>query len=409
MLAAVALVAGFATAQGDPVINEIYYDSPGTDEGTFTEVLATPGTVMDGYALVGVNGNGGVDYCTVLLDGMVVPDDGYLVIAEDETCPDYDYIDSGVDWQNGPDEVELRYHYEVLQYDVIDSICYGYSEDLDCEGATNGPDVASGNSISRCPDGQDTDNNEDDTAETVPTPGGENDCVGPDPEDMTLCEAVSLDGNGFAIHYGEFVHIIEPLIVLNDDGIYASGHVENAATDGECCVYLFDFDYDPVLMAGDEVDVIGTIAFYNGKLEISGPGIEIEVLSSGNPLPEPDAISTEELAVNGNDYESCLISLCGLTIVGGDPWPEEGSNANVQVADETGIPVTLRVDRDTDIDGSPPPEEPFACIGIGGQYDSSDPYTEGFQILPRSLEDIDGGMPSPAHEGSWGGIKVLFK
>ncbi|MBD3235354.1 MAG: hypothetical protein GF330_01455, partial [Candidatus Eisenbacteria bacterium] len=322
VLAVLALSTGVVSAQEFtfPIINEILYDGDGADTGMFTEIGAPAGMSMDGFALVGINGSNGEEYRTVYLDGMVVPDDGYLVIAQDETCPDYDYIDSGMDWQNGADEVELRLYFGD-DYDLYDAICYGFSENLDCEGGTNGPDTASGLSISRCPDGQDTDDNEADTAETTPTPGVENDCGVEPPTEYDLCEAVMTDDNGFPVHFEEFVHITSPLIVLNDDGTYDPGRLEAAATDGECCVYLFDFDYNPGLMAGDEIDVTGTIDFYNGKLEISSPGLEIVVLSSGNPLPEPELITTEELATNGEDYESCLIQCCGLTILGGDPWP----------------------------------------------------------------------------------------
>lgn len=409
LLATMTIVAGVAAAQEFtvPIINEILYDGPGADAGMFTEIGAPPGMSMDGFALVGVNGNGGVDYVTVSLDGMVVPDDGYLVIAQDETCPNYDYIDTGVEFQNGADEVELRLYFGD-EYDLYDGICYGYSEDLDCEGGTNGPDVSSGSSISRCPDGQDTDDNEFDTAEATPTPGEENDCGEEPPVDMTLCDAIELDANGFPMHIGVFVHITDPLIVLNDDGVYSAGNLDCGATEGECCVNLFDFNIDPGLMSGDEVDVIGTVAFYNGKTEISGPGIEVVVLSSGNPLPEPQHITTEELFVNGEDYESCLISLCGLTIVGGD-WPAEGSNANIDIVDDSGIPTVMRIDKETDIDGSTPPVEPFSVIGIGGQYDSSEPYDTGYQVFPRSLEDIEGEDPSPTRDGSWGEIKAIFK
>jgi hypothetical protein len=71
--------------------------------------------------------------------------------------------------------------------------------------------------------------------------------------------------------------------------------------------------------------------------------------------------------------------------------------------------VTLRIDRDTDIDGSPQPHEPFSMCGLGGQYDSSAPYDGGYQILPRSLDDVDCGGPSPTRDGSWGELKHIFR
>ncbi len=403
VFAALALVAGAASAQ-DLVINEIYYDGPGTDTGTFTEILGPGGFDLTGYTLVGVNGNGGTEYATVLLDGYTIPADGYFVICEDSTLVEADAIDPLVDWQNGPDQVVLK---DPTGY-PIDSICYGYSEALVCEGGTNGPDVAGGSSISRCPDGTDTDDNEADTEETTPTPGMANECLGPiEPEEMSVCEVMELDADGFPVHFGTWVHLTSTVIVLNDDGTVGQGRIDCAVTDGECCTYLFDFNYYIELNEGDELDVTGTVDFYNGKVEITGLADGIEIISTGNPLPEPQNISAEELNVNGNDYESCLILIDHLSITGGDPWPEEGSNANVEVTDETGT-VILRIDADTDIDGTEPPAEPLTVVGFSGQYDYESPYFEGFQIQPRKLADLYQDF-TPTSTKSWGEIKDMFK
>lgn len=399
---ALCAIIGVVPAVQALVVNEIYYDGPGTDAGTFTEILGEPGFVLDGYSLVGVNGSDGLDYRTILMDGMVIPADGRLVIGQDTTVPDADYINTGVDWQNGPDQVQIRFGAT-----IVDGICYGEAALLNCEGGTWGPDVAAGHSISRCPDGRDTDNNQADTAETLPTPGVTNDCPSL-PVDMPLCEVVALDADGFPIHYGELVHITDPLLILNDDGTFTVGSLDAAATGGGCCVNLFDFNVNPGLMSGDEIDMTGTVNFYNGKVEIGSPGTTVVLLSSGNPLPDPTVITTEELALNGNAYEDCLISIDCLTIMGGT-WPAEGENANIDVADQTGVIITLRIDMDTNIDGSPQPDQPFRCIGIAGQYDTTSPYFEGFQIMPRSIDDIEGGVPSPAIESSWGEIKTIFK
>lgn len=40
-------------------INEILYDTPGTDHGTFTEIMGEPGTSLDNVYLVGMNGSDG--------------------------------------------------------------------------------------------------------------------------------------------------------------------------------------------------------------------------------------------------------------------------------------------------------------------------------------------------------------
>ena len=47
----------------------------------------------------------------------------------------------------------------------------------------------------------------------------------------------------------------------------------------------------------------------------------------------------------------------------------------------------MRIDSDTDIDGSPEPVWPVDIIGLGSQFDSSVPYDGGYQILPRYYAD----------------------
>jgi hypothetical protein len=389
VLAASAGIAGATPAM--VMINEIFYDSTiSSDGGTFTELLGDPGTALDGYTLVGVNGNDGLDYATLSLNGMVIPADGRLVIAKDNTVPNYDYISTTVDWQNGPDEVELR-----LGADVIDGICYGYAALLNCEGGTNGPDVAAGNSISRCPDGQDTNDNLEDTAETLPTPGALNGCPTP-PVELELCEALAMDQTGQPIHLGQLVHITSPLTVLSDDDNFSLSNLDIYATDGACCVNVFATGMDPVLSVGDWIDVTGTVTLYFGKFEISSPGCVVTFLSGGHPIPDPEEITTEELALHEKDYEGCLVSICGLRSTGtGDSWPISGSNANYVVQDATAVPITLRVDKETDIDGTPAPVEPFTAIGVVGYYSGG--TTPPAQIMPRQRADVLDGVDC-AHE-----------
>jgi hypothetical protein len=371
------------------VINEIYYDSASTDVHTFTEILGPPGMAMDGYALVNVRGTDGTDYRSVPLTGMVIPADGRLVIAQDNGVPNYDYINTGVDWLNTPAELELR-----QGTTVIDGICYGYSQFLNCEGGTNGPDVAAGSSISRCPDGRDTNNNFADTAETTTTPGTANTSCPSLPVDMALCEALRLDGSGNPVHQGALVHITSPLTVLSDDDNFSLTNLDVYATDGDCCVNVFAYGQDPVLAVGDWIDVTGTVTIYFGKFEISTPGCVVNFLSGGHPLPVPQEITTQELATNEKDYEGCLVSICGLHSTGtGDPWPLMDSNANYVVEDATLVPITLRVDKETDLDGSPVPVEPFTAIGLVGYYNSgTTPYA---QLMPRARADVHDGADCP--------------
>jgi hypothetical protein len=53
----------------------------------------------------------------------------------------------------------------------------------------------------------------------------------------------------------------------------------------------------------------------------------------------------------------------------------------------------LRIDADVNLFSQPAPVGPFDVIGIGGQFDNSSPFTAGYQLLPRYIQDIVVAVP----------------
>lgn len=414
--------AGSATAQ--IVINEVFYDGPSTDTNTWVELKGTPGMSLDGYAVVGVNGNGGVDYNTIALTGYAIPADGYFLICQNASDPGgADLVTNLVDYQNGPDSIQLR-----LGAAVIDAVGYqahGPNDIFAGEGSP-APDQTPPNSLARCPDGFDSNENSTDfRLDPTPTPGiandascpqgqgacclasgacvvvtrtecdtqggnylGDNTSCSPYPcpaQQVTLCQIAADDGNGVSLLEGRLVETEG--IALTDGNTWSPTTQEFQITDGDCCIDVFGGTPNPLVRIGDRVRVIGTVQGFNGKTEITSPGLIVTILSNGNPLPPPAEITTFELSMNGEPYESCLFRINCVQIVGGDPWPADGVNANIVIDDGSG-PVTMRIDRDTDIDGTPAPVTAFSVIGVGDQFDTSSPYTEGYQIKPRFVADI---------------------
>jgi hypothetical protein len=237
------------------------------------------------------------------------------------------------------------------------------------------------------------------------------------PADKTLCEIAATDPvTGIPLLQGAYVHCSG--LALCSSGTWQTTNIEFQITDGQCCVTVFKSGATtPVVNQGDQVQVVGTVGQFNGKEEILNSIITIQ--SSGNPLPWPEVITTHELAENGENYEGCLIETRCVQIVGGNPWPAAGSNATIQIDDGSG-PADLWIDRDTDIDGSPQPTGHFTVVGIDNQFDTTQPYTAGYQIEPRSLSDLStcegaccssGGVCSIQMEtvceqasGTWAGI-----
>ena len=387
-LAACALFASLAAAQ-TIVINEIVYDSNGTDVDTWCELKGTPGMSLDGYKLVGVNGNGGVDYATIDLTGFSVPADGYFVIAQRATSvPSPEMVSALVDFQNGPDSVQLRKD-DGSGPVVIDAVGYQTHTGTDTfagEGSP-APDQTPPASLGRCPDGADSQNNSVDfVLDVTPTPGTPNDgsCSGPVPTDVTICQIAADDANGVPVLNLQYVRFEG--VVTTPSGTWSPTTQQFSLTDGTCCTTVFGGTLTPFVNIGDRVRVVGTVTGFNGLTEVTSPNLTVTFLSSGNAVPPPMPVTTFEFAVNGEMYESCIVQLNCVNIISGT-WPLVGQDQNLVVDDGSG-PAALRIDKDTNIPGSPQPSGPFTVIGLGGQFDTSSPYSDGFQLQPRTLDDL---------------------
>ena len=170
-VAAAAFLAA-APAASQVRIQEVLYDGAGSDVvDVFTELSGPPGTSLDGWSLVGVNGGDGEPYRTVDLSGAAIPADGILVVAASKANPGLAVIrdlTGSVDWQNGPDAVQLRDPND----QIVDALQFGDAGAFNAGEGTPAPTTPAGHSLSRDAAGTDTgDNAADFSVLQVPTPG----------------------------------------------------------------------------------------------------------------------------------------------------------------------------------------------------------------------------------------------
>ncbi|MFD2786059.1 T9SS type A sorting domain-containing protein [Hymenobacter rubripertinctus] len=147
------------------------------------------------------------------------------------------------------------------------------------------------------------------------------------------------------------------------------------------------------LTEGDSVLVAGTLDQFNGLTQISLT--DLTSLGRAKKLYTPRVVTT---ALTENE-ESELIRIPGpLTSVDPTQWmtTATGSGYTVDVVDAKGVAYQVRVNKGTTLYNQPAPAGPFSLTGIGGQFDNTSPYTEGYQILPRSLTDLVLGKREPA-------------
>ncbi len=135
---------------------------------------------------------------------------------------------------------------------------------------------------------------------------------------------------------------------------------------------------------GDEIIVTGTITQFNGLLQIEPT--EIQLLSSDNDLIGPQVVTTLD-----ESTESHFVKIENATIVNPDDWQGDGGSFNVDFMLSSGNVVTIRIDGDTETAdwAEGPVTGVWNILGIGGQYDNSEPYTEGYQMFPRRISDFE--------------------
>jgi len=132
---------------------------------------------------------------------------------------------------------------------------------------------------------------------------------------------------------------------------------------------------------GDLISVKGTIEQFNGLTEIL-PEAQITILSTGNALmpvqqvtgPLHEALESTLVGVNG-------LSVDSIVSTGSSGWNLFGTNG-------MGVGFLVRLDADVFADISSYEGQVLDVTGIVGQFDSSEPYTDGYQVQPRGPQDM---------------------
>lgn len=136
---------------------------------------------------------------------------------------------------------------------------------------------------------------------------------------------------------------------------------------------------------GDKISLSGFIGQFNGLIQMLPTSIT--KLSSNNSLVSPQTVTNAD-----ESTESSLITILNLTLVDPAEWDTTGNAAGFTVravsAANPNDTVFIRIDNNTDLYLHTVPPQPFNLTGIGGQFDSSSPYTSGYQVSPRYLDDI---------------------
>ncbi len=149
---------------------------------------------------------------------------------------------------------------------------------------------------------------------------------------------------------------------------------------------------------GDRLVVTGTVGQYKGTTQLNLNDLAADItLLDGGRIINAKTLSLEDYLMDPEKYEGQLIKIEGIAPTSdANSWPESGSNANIAMWNgNPSAMVTLRVDKDTDLDENPAPVFPANIMGIAAQYSNATPANDGYQIMPNMYSDIEQEVQVP--------------
>lgn len=196
-----------------------------------------------------------------------------------------------------------------------------------------------------------------------------------------IATVASVDANGVPDSNGVDVRVQGVVYGVN----YRPSGLQFTIRDNTGGIGIFSSStkYGYTVTEGDEVIVSGKVSHFRGLTQIS-PVDTVILLSSGNALNKPAKIKKM------NEFaESNLVKIEKLTWAETKPatWT---SNTNFKLTNGVDT-FDIRVDGDIDLAGMTiPTYDTMSVTGIGGQFASSStgPYFDGYQLLPRYMQDI---------------------
>ncbi len=143
-----------------------------------------------------------------------------------------------------------------------------------------------------------------------------------------------------------------------------------------------DFGY--TITEGDSILMRGRLTHFNGLVQLDFLDT-IKLLKSGAALKMPRVVNTLD-----ESAENDLVRVNNVAFVSPTPtWSVTGSGTNYKVYNTvTNDTFEIRVLPTSGIANTTAPTGNFDVIGLGGQYDASNPRNSGYQLFPRYTTDV---------------------
>lgn len=206
---------------------------------------------------------------------------------------------------------------------------------------------------------------------------------------VTIAEArFDGDGNRLPDRTGDTVRVVG---IVNSVNIQTTnfGYFIQDANAG-ILIFRSGLVGAPTLRPGYRVMVTGRIDYFSGTTQIQPANLatDITILDTANVVTSIPLTMGQYLA-DPERYESRRIVLDVVQPFNftSAQWPAAGSSANLKVWNGIDT-LTLRIDSDTEIDGSPYPNFPVRLTGVATQFTTTARPDTGYQITPIFIADF---------------------
>jgi len=200
----------------------------------------------------------------------------------------------------------------------------------------------------------------------------------------TISAAKDVDADGVMLYNGVYARLVGVATVAN--GTFSADHMDVYIQDVTGGINLFMYDeVSHTITIGHEYTVVGVLDQYNGKGEIMPDNVADITDEGDGTVPDVTVITIDNLMADPEAYEGMLLQIVDADYVSGT-WP-----SSITLNDGGTENLTMYIDSDTDIDESLEGDYPMDVTGIFSQYDFSSPFDGGYQILPRSVTDLNWG------------------
>lgn len=180
------------------------------------------------------------------------------------------------------------------------------------------------------------------------------------------------DSSGVLVEIHGTVHCVD----FDDNAGYKLTVIDNSL-EGIQVFSFTDFGSYTTPAEGDSIVAQGTVGHFNGLSQVSADTVYLAV--SGQTTQTPTIVTTLD-----ETTENQMITMENMSLVTPTTTWAQG---NVDITDGTNT-FTMRIEDASGLVGQNAPTTTFSVTGVGGQFDTSSPYTEGYQVLPCSVSSI---------------------